>query len=47
MATTGALEIDADVWEVFRSIGRRIEHQEFEAFQELGEQCDLPNASSA
>ena len=40
MAATGAHEFGAEDWgEMFRSIGRRIDRQQFEAFQAQGEQC--------
>ena len=39
MATTQAHEFDAEDWAMFRSIGRRIDRGQFEAFQRQGEQC--------
>ena len=39
MAATGSHEFGAEDWEMFRSIGRRIDRQQFEAFQAQGEQC--------
>ena len=41
MAATGPHEFGAEDWEMFRSIGRRIDRQQFEAFQEQGEQMRL------
>jgi hypothetical protein len=39
MASTGAHDISAEDWQMIRSIGRRISLEQFEAFQEQGQQC--------
>ena len=47
MAATQVFELGAEDWTMFRSIGRRIDREQFEAFQQQGEQCGLVSQSDS